>query len=57
MNMHSMCGSRKVSFTGGPIFDNFFLVDKGIEDPNTAINGPLSARSAKRHCSGPMMAY
>ena len=28
----------------GSTFDNVFLVDEGIEDPNTAINGPSSAR-------------
>ena len=26
------------------IFSVFFLVDEGIEDPNTTINGPSSAR-------------
>ena len=30
----------------------FFLVDKGIEDPNTVINGP-----AKRHLNGVSLAY
>ena len=36
--------SRKF-FQRGSKFDNhFFLVDKGIEDPNIAINGPSSAR-------------
>ena len=38
-----MRGSRKF-FQRGFKFDNFLLVDKGIEDPNTAINGPSSAR-------------
>ena len=40
-------GSRKFCQSGSK-FDNyiyiFFFVDEGIEDPNTAINGPLSAR-------------
>ena len=38
-----MRGSRKFCPRGSK-FDNFFLVDDGIEDPNTAINGPSSAR-------------
>ena len=44
-----MRGSRKFCQRGSK-FDNifllflFFLVDEGIEDPNTAINGPSSAR-------------
>ena len=38
-----MRGSRKFSQRGFK-FDNVFLVDEGIEDPNTAINGPLPAR-------------
>ena len=41
-----MRGSRK-NFQRGPKFDNFcfcFLVDKGIEEPFPAINGPPSAR-------------
>ena len=38
-------------------FDNVFIVDKGIEDPNTAINGSSSARRRKwRFAGGPMMA-
>ena len=38
-------------FQRGSNFDNvfFFLVNKGIEDPKSAINGPSSARLAKRH--------
>ena len=38
-----MRGSRKLCQRGSK-FDNVFLVDAGIEDPNTAINGPSSAR-------------
>ena len=34
-----MCRSRKFC-QRGPKFDNVFLVDDGIKDPNTAINGP-----------------
>ena len=57
-----MRGSRKFSFRGDPNLIKFFplfLVDRGIEDTNTAINGQSSARqrnaieiigpSAKRH--------
>ena len=39
----SMRGSRKF-FQRGSKFDYVFLVDREIEDPNTAINGPTSAR-------------
>ena len=35
-------GSRKFSQRGSK-FDNFFLVDEGLEDPKTSINGPSSA--------------
>ena len=28
----------------GSKFDNFFIVDEGIEDPNTTINVPSSVR-------------
>ena len=38
-----MRGSRKFCQRGSK-FDNFFLVVDGIEDPNTTINGPSSAR-------------
>ena len=38
-----MRGSRKFCQSGSK-FDNFFLVDEGIEDLNTAINEPSSAR-------------
>ena len=43
-----MRGSRKFCQRGSK-FDNvsfflFFLVDDGIEDPNTTIHGPSSAR-------------
>ena len=38
-----MHGSRKFCQRGSK-FDNVFLVDEGIEDPNTAINWPSSAR-------------
>ena len=38
-----MRGSRKFCQRGSEV-DNFFLVDEGIEDPNTTINGPSSAR-------------
>ena len=40
MNMH---GSRKFCQRGS-IFDKIFLVDEGLEDPNTALNGPSSVR-------------
>ena len=44
--MQFMRGSRKVCQRGSN-FDRFFyfdfLVDKGREDPNTTISGPLSA--------------
>ena len=35
----------------------FFIVDEGIEDPNTTINGPSSARQQKakwRFAGGPI---
>ena len=39
-----MHGSREF-YQRGSNFDNvFFLVDEGIEDPNTTINGPSLAR-------------
>ena len=38
-----MLGSRKFCQKGSK-FDNFHLVDEGIEDPNTAINRPSLAR-------------
>ena len=41
--MYIMRESRTF-FSEGSKFDDFFLVDKGIEDTNTAINGPSSAR-------------
>ena len=44
----------------GSKFNNVFLVDEGIEDPNTAINGASSARQRNaikwRIAGGPMMA-
>ena len=43
MMIVSMRGSRKFCQRGSK-FDNIFLIDKGIEDTNTAINGPSSAR-------------
>ena len=38
-----MRGPRKFCQRGSK-FDSLFLVDEGMEDPNTAINGPSSAR-------------
>ena len=38
-----MRGSRKFCQRGSK-FDNFFLVDEMIEDPNMTINGPSSTR-------------
>ena len=39
-------------------FDNFFfLVDQGIEDPNSALNGPSSARLNGVSLAGPMMTH
>ena len=47
------CADLESFFRGGPIlirfFFFFFIVNKGIEDPNSVINGPSSARPAKRH--------
>ena len=40
----SMRGSVKFSQRGSKFDNVFFLVDEGIEDPNTAINGPTSSR-------------
>ena len=35
------CADRESFVRGGPnLIAFFFLVDEGIEDPNTAINGP-----------------
>ena len=38
-----MRGSRKFLQRGSKFDNVFFLFDKGIEDPNTAINGQSSA--------------
>ena len=38
-----MRGSREFCQRGRNLI-TFFLVDEGIEDPNTTINGPSSAR-------------
>ena len=39
------CADLEKNFRGGPNQITFlFLVDKAIEDPNNAINGPSSAR-------------
>ena len=38
------CADSESFVRGGPNLITFFLVDEGIEDPNTAINGPSSAR-------------
>ena len=45
-NMYSMRGSRKGGGGGGESkIDNFFfIIDKEIEDTNTTINWPSSAR-------------
>ena len=43
IRLESMRGSGKFCQRGSK-FDNFFLVDEGIEHPNTAINGPSLAR-------------
>ena len=36
----------------GSTFDNVFLVDEGIKDPNITINGPSSGPPAKGHLNG-----
>ena len=43
---NSMCGSRKLCQRGSKsgFFCLVFLVDAGIDDPNTGVNGPSSAR-------------
>ena len=38
------CADPESFVRGGPNFIKTFLVDRGKEDPNTAINGPSSAR-------------
>ena len=38
------CADPEIFVRGGSNFDNDFLVDKGSEDPNNNISGPLSAR-------------
>ena len=43
-NSSRRCTDLESFFKGGPNLITFFLVDKGIEDPNTAINGPSLAR-------------
>ena len=37
------CADPESFVRGGPNLITFFLVDEGIEDPNTDINGPSSA--------------
>ena len=63
--MYIMRGSRTFFKRGAKFDDVFFLVDKGIEDTNTAINGPSSARQRNainetplkwRFAGGPMVA-
>ena len=41
--LHFTSRIQKVFIRGGPNLITF-LVDEGIKDPNTAINGPSSAR-------------
>ena len=57
-NLLLMRGARKFCPRGFILI--FFLVDEGIEDPNTPINGPSSACSETlfqwRFVGGPMMA-
>ena len=38
------CANPESFVRGGPNLITFFLVDEGMEDQNTAINGPSSAR-------------
>ena len=38
------CASPESFVRGGPSLKFFFLADGGIEDPNTALIGPSSAR-------------
>ena len=40
----SPCADPESFVRGVAKFDNFFLVDEGIEHPNVTINGPSSAR-------------
>ena len=51
-----MCRSRKFCQRGSKFdyveFDNVFLVDEGIEDPNITINGPSSARQRNANKMG-----
>ena len=42
-NLYKHARIQKGLSDGGSKLKTFFLVDKGIEDPNTAINGPSSA--------------
>ena len=37
------CADPESFVRGGPNLITFFLVDEGMEDPNTAINGLISA--------------
>ena len=54
--MYIMCGSRTF-FQRESKFDDYFLVDKVIDDTNTAINGPASETPLKwRFAGGPLMA-
>ena len=41
---HPSCADPENFVKGGPNLITFFLVVKGSEDTNTAINGPSSAR-------------
>ena len=44
-NRTATCADPESFVRGGPnMITFFFLVDEGIEDPNTAINGPSSTR-------------
>ena len=40
--IRSSCAGPESFVRGGPNLITIFLVDEGIEDPNTAINGPCS---------------
>ena len=54
-----MRGSRKFCQRGSKVdCASFFLVDEGLEDPNTTVNEPSSSPPDKRHINmagGPIM--
>ena len=44
LNKWASCADPESFVRGGPNLIKFFLVDGGIEDPNTALIGPSLAR-------------